>query len=151
MPTHMKIKIKAERDGAVLPKYGTEMAAGADVHACLTEPVVLKPGERCIIPTGFSMELPAEFEAQVRPRSGIAIKNGVTVLNGPGTIDADYRGECGVMLLNTGNEDFVITHGDRIAQFVIAYAPQFGFEWTDADLSETERGEGGYGSTGVSG
>ncbi len=145
----MNIKIKALREGAKLPKYGTAMAAGADIHACVTEPVMLEPGARCIIPAGFSMELPAGFEAQVRPRSGIAIKNGVTVLNAPGTIDADYRGEVGVMLLNTSEDNFVITNGDRIAQMVIAYAPQFNFNWADEDLSETERGEGGYGSTGV--
>jgi dUTP pyrophosphatase len=126
------------------------MAAGADLHACVTEPIILEPGMRVIVQTGLAIELPEGFEAQVRPRSGIAIKNGVTVLNAPGTIDADYRGEIGVMLLNCGENNFTIAHGDRIAQMVIAYAPQFNFTWADEELTETARGEGGYGSTGVS-
>ncbi|MDE4297183.1 dUTP diphosphatase [Phaeobacter gallaeciensis] len=144
------IPMKSEREGAKLPVYGTEGAAGADLHACVgDEKIVLKPGERTLVPCGFSMELPAGVEAQVRPRSGIALKNGVTVLNAPGTIDCDYRGEVGVMLINLGDEDFAITHGDRIAQMVIALAPQCKFHWAGGALSTTERGEGGFGSTGV--
>lgn len=142
------IRMKAQREGAKLPTYGTAMAAGADLYACLTEPVILQPGERSIIPTGLAVELPPQVEIQVRPRSGIAIKHGVTVLNSPGTIDADYRGEMGVMLINLGDKPFTITHGDRIAQMVVAVAPQVAFDWTD-ELSETERGTGGFGSTGV--
>lgn len=143
------IRIKAEREGARMPTYGTEMAAGADLYACLSDPIYLQPGERVLVPLGFSMELPRDFEAQVRPRSGIAIKRGVTVLNAPGTIDADYRGEMHAMLINLGNDTFIISNGDRVAQMVISYAPQSVFQWADS-LSDTARGSGGFGSTGVS-
>lgn len=149
MNEKLTIRIKAERDGAKLPTYGTEMAAGADLYACLSAPIHLNPGERCLVPLGFSMELPVGYEAQVRPRSGIAIKHGVTVLNAPGTIDADYRGEMQAMLINLGNQTFVINHLDRIAQMVIASAPQGDFQWATV-LNESVRGAGGFGSTGVS-
>jgi dUTP pyrophosphatase len=143
------INFKALREGAKLPTYGTEQAAGADIYACTVEPMTLRPGERMIVNTGWAVELPKNCEMQIRPRSGLAIKQGITVLNAPGTIDADYRGEVGVMLINLGEQDFDITHGDRIAQAVIAYAPQQEFVWADV-ISNTDRDEGGYGSTGVS-
>lgn len=118
-----------------------------DLRAALTEPIILKPGERLLIPTGLQMALPNGFEAQVRPRSGLAIKHGITMLNSPGTIDADYRGELKVIAINHGNEDFVIQHGDRIAQLVIAPVVQMRIQIAD-DLDKTGRGEGGFGSTG---
>lgn len=146
----MTIRIKLLRKGAQLPKYGTEGAAGADIYAVLEKPIILEPGERAIIQTGFAMEIPAGLEAQIRPRSGTAIKNGITVLNAPGTIDSDYRGEVGVILMNCGGEDYAINNGDRIAQMVIAPYLRGHFELETGDLSETARGQGGYGSTGVS-
>jgi dUTP pyrophosphatase len=130
-----------------LPEYGTEHAAGMDLRANLTEEVVLKPLERKLIPTGLSIELPIGYEAQVRPRSGLAIKKGVTVLNSPGTIDADYRGEIMVIMINLSNEEFVIQHGERIAQMVVAAHEVV--IWKVADvLQNTSRGEGGFGHTG---
>ncbi len=130
-----------------LPEYGTEHAAGMDLRANLTEEVVLKPLERKLIPTGLSIELPIGYEAQVRPRSGLAIKKGVTVLNSPGTIDADYRGEIMVIMINLSNEEFVIQHGERIAQMVVAAHEVV--TWKVADvLQYTSRGEGGFGHTG---
>lgn len=143
----MNIKIinKSNHD---LPHYETNASAGIDLRANLTEAVTLQPLGRAIIPTGLFMELPVGIEAQVRPRSGLAAKKGVTVLNAPGTIDADYRGEVGVILINLGSEDFVVENGERIAQMVIAKHERA--EWNLVDnLSETERGEGGFGSTGV--
>lgn len=131
-----------------LPSYESEYAAGMDLRAALTEPVKLKPGARELIPTGLQMALPKGFEAQIRPRSGLAYRNGITMLNTPGTIDADYRGEVKVLAVNLGEETFVIEHGDRIAQMVIAPVTQC--EVREADvLPGTERGEGGFGSTGV--
>jgi dUTP pyrophosphatase len=131
-----------------LPHYETSASAGMDLRANLSEPRVLKPLERSIVGTGLFIELPAGIEAQVRSRSGLAAKKGVTVLNAPGTIDADYRGEIGVILVNLSNEDFTIENGERIAQLVIAKHERA--EWEVADeLSETDRGEGGFGSTGV--
>ena len=130
-----------------LPAYETLSSAGMDVRAALNETVTLKPLERKLIPTGLFLEIPHGYEVQVRPRSGLAYKNGVTVLNAPGTIDADYRGEVGVLLVNLSNEPFTIASGDRIAQLVVAKVEQI--EWKPTDqLSETERGEGGFGSTG---
>ena len=143
----MNIKIinKSNHD---LPHYETEASAGMDLRANLTEPVTLQPLGRAIIPTGLFIELPIDLEAQVRPRSGLAAKKGVTVLNAPGTIDADYRGEVGVILINLGSEDFIVENGERIAQMVIAKHERA--EWNVVDsLSETARGEGGFGSTGV--
>lgn len=132
-----------------LPGYESASAAGMDIRAALEEPMILKPGERTLIPTGLQMSIPEGYEAQIRPRSGLAIRNGITMLNSPGTIDSDYRGEVKVIAINHGQEDFVVNHGDRIAQMVIAPVTQFPVEETD-DLDETERGEGGFGSTGVS-
>ena len=131
-----------------LPNYETSASAGMDLRANLDEHIVLKPMERKLIPTGLSIELPIGFEAQIRPRSGLAFKFGVSIVNSPGTIDADYRGEIKVLLINLSQEDFYVNNGDRIAQMVIAKHEIA--EWTLAtQLSETERGKGGYGHTGV--
>ncbi|MBQ0909498.1 dUTP diphosphatase [Flavobacterium sp. F-328] len=131
-----------------LPSYETIASAGMDLRANITDPIILKPLERIIVKTGLFIELPIGYEAQVRPRSGLAAKNGVTVLNAPGTVDADYRGEIGVILVNLSNEDFTIQNGERIAQLVVAKHERA--EWTVVqELSETSRGEGGFGSTGV--
>lgn len=131
-----------------LPAYATELSAGMDIRANLTEPVTLQPMQRCLIPTGLYMALPKGFEAQIRPRSGLAIKKGITVLNSPGTIDADYRGEICVILVNLSAEAFVVEDGERIAQMVIARHEQI--DWSEVSvLDETERGTGGFGHTGV--
>lgn len=131
-----------------LPNYETIASAGMDLRANLTEPICLKPLERALVKTGLFIELPVGFEAQVRPRSGLAFKKGLTVLNSPGTVDADYRGEIGVILVNLSNEEFVIENGERIAQLVIAKHERA--EWLEVkELSETSRGAGGFGSTGV--
>lgn len=143
----VKIKI-VNRGRQQLPAYATELSAGMDLRANINESITLNPMERRIIPTGLYMALPPGYEAQVRPRSGLAFKHGITVLNSPGTIDADYRGEIGVLLVNLSNEPFVITEGERIAQMVIARHEQGQFEEVD-QLDQTERGEGGYGHTGV--
>ena len=131
-----------------LPAYATPQSAGMDLRANLDEPVVLKPLERKLIKTGLYIALPEGYEAQVRPRSGLALKHGITVINTPGTIDADYRGEVGVCLINLSQEDFVINDGERIAQMVIAKNEQGDFVVVE-ELDETERGAGGYGHTGV--
>ena len=141
------IRIKAEK-GAVITHYATEGAAGADISAYLSAPVTLRPGEYKAIPTGLFMEIPEGYEVQVRPRSGLALKHGITVLNAPGTIDSDYRGEVKVILINHSSEAFTIQNGDRIAQIVVARVHRLPFVEVD-DLSATERGEGGFGSTGV--
>ena len=143
----VKIKI-VNRGRQQLPAYATELSAGMVLRANIDESITLNPMERRIIPTGLYMALPPGYEAQVRPRSGLAFKHGITVLNSPGTIDADYRGEIGVLLVNLSNEPFVITEGERIAQMVIARHEQGQFEVVD-ELDQTERGEGGYGHTGV--
>lgn len=131
-----------------LPAYATEHAAGMDLLAAVAEPVVLAPGKRALVPTGIAIALPEGFEAQVRPRSGLALKHGVTVLNTPGTIDADYRGEVGVVLVNLGDETFTVKRGMRVAQMVVAPVTRVG--WAErADLTETARGRGGFGSTGL--
>jgi dUTP pyrophosphatase len=130
-----------------LPKFETIASAGMDVRANLTESITLKPLERKLIPTGLFMEIPIGFEVQVRPRSGLAFKHGITVLNSPGTIDADYRGEIGVLLVNLSDKDFVIENGERVAQLVVAKHEQ-PILIEVKDLSQTERGEGGFGSTG---
>ena len=143
----MKIQIinKSQHD---LPNYETIASAGMDLRANLTEPIELKPLERAIVKTGLFIELPSGYEAQVRPRSGLAAKKGITVLNSPGTVDADYRGEIGVILVNLSNENFVVENGERIAQLIIAKHERA--EWVSVEtLSETHRGEGGFGSTGV--
>lgn len=144
-----KINIKViANPGAVVPEYKTAGAAGADICALVEAPVTIPAGKYSMIPTGLFFEIPEGYEVQVRPRSGLAAKNGVTVLNTPGTIDSDYRGEIKVILINLGEKDFVINSGDRIAQMVIAPVTQASFEITDS-LSDTERGAGGFGSTGV--
>ena len=143
----MKIKI-VNKSKHRLPLYETTASAGVDLRANLDEPVVLKPLERSLIPTGLFIELPVGYEAQIRPRSGLAIKKGITLLNTPGTIDADYRGEIKIILANISNEEFVVNDGERIAQMVIAHHEQA--EWIEVDeLKETERGAGGFGSTGT--
>lgn len=130
------------------PNYETGGAAGMDLRANIEEPVTLKPLERIIVKTGLFIALPIGFEAQVRPRSGLAAKKGITVLNSPGTVDADYRGEIGVILVNLSNENFVVNDGERVAQLVIAKHERV--NWKEVEvLNETERGEGGFGSTGV--
>ena len=143
----VKIKI-VNRGGQQLPAYATELSAGMALRANIDESITLNPMERRIIPTGLYIALPPGYEAQVRPRSGLALKHGITVLNSPGTIDADYRGEIGVLLINLSTEPFVITEGERIAQMVIARHEQGQFEGVE-QLDQTERGEGGYGHTGV--
>ena len=143
----MKIRI-VNKSLNQLPQYATQASAGIDLRANLEKDVILKPLHRALIPTGLFIEIPVGYEAQVRPRSGLAIKKGVTVLNTPGTIDADYRGEIMVILINLSNEDFIIKHGERIAQMVIAAHEQA--EWIEVDeLTDTERGTGGFGHTGV--
>ena len=142
----MKIR-RVNKSTNALPQYATSQSAGIDLRANLAEPVILKPMERKLIPTGLFIELPEGYEAQIRPRSGLALKHGVTVLNTPGTIDADYRGEIGVILINLSTEDFKIEHGERICQMVIARHEQA--EWIQVEeLNETERGAGGFGHTG---
>ncbi|MGL5318146.1 MAG: dUTP diphosphatase [Bacteroidales bacterium] len=142
----MKVKI-INTSKHELPEYATAHAAGMDIRANLTEAVTLQPLERRLIPTGLSLELPVGFEAQIRPRSGLALKKGITVLNSPGTIDADYRGEVGIILINLSNEPFVIEDGERICQMVIAAHEQV--EWVEVEeLGATDRGEGGFGHTG---
>ncbi len=143
----MKIQI-VNRSRHPLPAYATQLSAGMDLRADTQEPIMLQPMERRLIPTGLYIALPPGYEAQVRPRSGLALKHGITVLNAPGTIDADYRGEVGVLLINLSQEDFVIEDGERIAQMVIARHEQGEFVVVE-ELDETERGAGGYGHTGV--
>jgi len=143
----MKVKV-VNKSKHSLPHYSTIASAGMDLRANIDESISLKPLERTIVKTGIFMELPVGFEAQVRPRSGLAFKKGITVLNSPGTVDADYRGEVGVILVNISSDDFLIEDGERIAQMVIAKHEQA--EWVDVDvLDESERGSGGFGSTGV--
>ena len=135
-------------EGLALPAYDTELSAGMDLRAAVGEPLVLAPGARALVPTGLAIALPAGFEAQVRPRSGLALKHGITCLNSPGTIDADYRGEIQVLLINLGQAPFTIARGERIAQMVIAPVTQARWEIV-ATLPATKRGTGGFGSTGV--
>lgn len=143
----MTIKV-INKSKHALPKYQTALSAGMDLYANISEPITLKSLERRLISTGLFISLPEGYEAQVRPRSGLALKNGITVLNTPGTIDADYRGEIGVILVNLSAEDFTINDGDRIAQMVIAKHETATWEKVES-LEETERGEGGFGSSGV--
>jgi len=147
---HVEFKTLEHFEGLDLPAYETALAAGADLRAAVAEaePMTLEPGERALIPTGFCMALPHGYEAQIRPRSGLAYKHGVTCLNTPGTIDADYRGEVKVLLINHGQDPFIINRGERIAQMVIAPITQPIFKVV-TELSETIRGSGGFGSTGV--
>ena len=151
MPVPIKISFLPEADHTVpLPSYQTAGAAGADVRANLPDrmPVTIPPMGRALIPTGFCMEIPHGYEVQVRPRSGLALKHGITLPNAPGTIDSDYRGPVGVIVLNTGDTPYVVEHGDRIAQFVVAPVVIGDFQIADA-LGDTERGAGGFGSTGT--
>lgn len=148
MDNNVKVKVLFKDNcKPVPPSYSTFGAAGADIRACITAPVVIKPGERALIPTGLLFEIPEGYEIQVRPRSGLALKHGITCLNSPGTIDSDYRGEIGVILINTGKEDFTVENNDRIAQIVLSPVIRADFVTTGI-LSETERGTGGFGSTG---
>ena|SRR5690606_27861262 len=142
----MFVKIVNESNNP-LPEYSTALSAGMDLRAFLDEPVILKPLERKLIPTGLYIELPKGYEAQIRPRSGLAIKKGITVLNTPGTIDADYRGEIRVILINLSNEDFIVENGERICQMVIAAHETVQWNLVEV-LSETQRGAGGFGHTG---
>ncbi len=142
----MNVRI-INRSHHALPAYATALSAGMDLRANLDTPITLRPLERCLVPTGLFIALPQGYEAQVRPRSGLALKKGITVLNTPGTIDADYRGEIGVILVNLSAEDFVINDGERIAQMVVARHETVEWE-TVASLDETERGAGGFGHTG---
>ena len=143
----VKIKKLANFKGP-LPEYKSEWASGFDIQACLEESITLKPGERALVPTGLSFELPAGFEMQSRPRSGLSLKKGLTVLNSPGTIDSDYRGEVKIILINHGREDFIIKDQERVAQIVICPVYQAVFIESET-LSDTQRGGGGFGSTGV--
>ncbi len=143
----VKVICKAENKD-FLPVYSSAEAAGADLKACIQEDIILKPGQRYLVPTGLSIQMPAGYEAQIRPRSGLAIKNGISLVNTPGTIDSDYRGEVKIIMINHGSEDFVIHRGDRIAQLVIAPVIHGMFAMADS-LDATDRGAGGFGSTGV--
>jgi len=143
----MIVKV-VNKSGLDLPQYATQFSAGMDVRAALDAPVVIKPLERAIVPTGLFLEIPAGYEVQVRPRSGLAAKKGITVLNAPGTIDADYRGEVCVILVNLSSEPFTVQRGERIAQLVLCAHEVM--EWKECEsLEESDRGEGGFGSTGV--
>lgn len=146
--TLVSLQLLPHAKGLNLPQYATALSAGVDLEAAIDAPMTLKSGARALVPTGLAMALPAGFEAQIRPRSGLAFKNGVTVLNSPGTIDADYRGEVKVLLVNLGDQDFVIERGMRIAQMIIAPFTQVSWSVVDT-LDETARGAGGFGSTGV--
>lgn len=148
MSITVKIKHLPHGEGINLPAYATTHSAGMDLMAAIAEDIVLKPGERKLIPTGIAIALPDGYEAQIRPRSGLALKNGITVLNTPGTIDADYRGEIGVILINLGNQDFIVSREMRIAQMIIAPYIQANMVKAE-DLDSTARGTGGFGSTGV--
>lgn len=145
----MKVRIKKIAEDVILPQYETPGAAGFDFHAYLKEPYVLKVGKRYAVPTGLIFEIPEGYELQIRARSGLAARNGITMMNGVGTIDSDYRGEVHVLLVNHGEEDFVIEPGMRISQGLFTRVDQVKFELTDEEFSETERGKKGFGSTGT--
>ena len=146
-PVKVLIKRKPGTEDVELPRYMSEHAAGMDVRAAVEKPLALEPGQIALVPAGFYMALPPGWEAQIRPRSGLALRHGITVANAPGTIDADYRGEVGVILVNMGREPFEVTRGTRIAQMVIARVPQAEVTLVD-ELPVSDRGEGGFGSTG---
>jgi dUTP pyrophosphatase len=143
----MKVKIK-NISGNLLPAYETKYSAGMDLRACIDYPVTLKSLERSLVPTGLFIELPLGYEAQIRPRSGLASKSGITVLNSPGTIDSDYRGEIKVILINLSDKEFIVNNGDRICQMVISKCEQIQWEASDL-LNQTARGDGGFGHTGA--
>lgn len=142
-----KVEVIKLHPEAKIPCYMTELAAGMDICAVVDKTLTLQPGERCLVPTGLAFAIPEGFEVQVRPRSGLAIKHGIGLVNSPGTIDADYRGEIGIILINYGHEEFTVNTGDRIAQLVVAPVVQAGLVEVET-LSETERGTGGFGHTG---
>jgi dUTP pyrophosphatase len=142
------VRVTKLRDAAIIPGYATEHAAGVDLHAALDAPLTLAPGERVLIPTGLALEIPNGYEGQVRPRSGLALKQGIALVNAPGTIDADYRGEVGVIVINHGQDPVVFAPGDRIAQLVIAPVTRVEFEEV-SELTETRRAAGGFGHTGT--
>lgn len=144
----IKIKVSDKYNGLPLPEYATSGAAGMDLLACIDDDIIIHPGDRVLIPSGIFMELPDGVEAQVRPRSGLALKNGITVLNAPGTIDSDYRGEIGVILINLGHESFTVKRGMRIAQIVFAFYSQ-AILVLENELKQTERGVGGFGHSGL--
>ena len=143
----MKIKV-INKSNNPLPKYESSQAAGLDIRADIDHPIIISPMKRCLIPTNLYTSIPSGYEVQIRPRSGLALKKGITVLNTPGTIDADYRGNWGVILMNLGDEDFIVNPGDRIAQAILNKVEQI--EWEEVEsLDETERGQGGFNSTGI--
>ena len=143
----LKVKVKRQFSEVPLPQYMTQHAAGMDVYASPETPLTIKPGERKLVPTGLFLEIPEGYEAQIRPRSGLALKFGISLVNSPGTIDADYRGEVGIIMINHGDEPFVVNKGDRVAQMVIA--PVTMIEWDEvAEVADTVRGSGGFGHTG---
>jgi dUTP pyrophosphatase len=144
----LQVKIKKLRKNAILPEYQTKYSAGMDLHACIDETVIIKSMERTLIPTGLSIELPIGYESQIRSRSGLSLKNGIAMANGVGTIESDYRGEYGVILINYGKDDFHVQPGMRVAQLTISKYEHV--DWQEVDkLSKTKRGEGGFGSTGT--
>ena len=144
----MKVKITLLKHGPkVLPEYATEGSAGVDIVAAIQEPISIRPGERILVPSGFKLQIPVEYEVQIRPRSGLAIKHGITVLNSPGTIDSDYRGEIGIILINHSKNKFIVNPKDRIAQMVICKVTKMNLVKVSL-LNNTERGSGGFGSTG---
>jgi len=143
----MKIKLKKINKRAIIPKYMTPLSAGMDIYACIEEEIILKPGQRVLIPTGIALSIPEGYEAQIRPRSGLALKYGVFPINTPGTIDADYRGEIKIILANLGEKEFKIKYGDRIAQMIINKIEKCEFVIVD-ELDKSQRGDGGFGSTG---
>ena len=144
----MNIQVTKLNENAILPKYQTTGAAAMDIHACIDAPITLQPGERRMIPTGFALAVPLGYEAQMRARSGLSIKHGIAMVNGVGTIDSDYRGEVGMLVINLGQEPFKITHGMRVAQMVIARYERVAWDEV-GKLNETARGESGFGSTGT--
>jgi dUTP pyrophosphatase len=144
---NITIKVKRLRSGAVLPAYMSEHAAGMDLFACPDHEIIVAPGCRTIVPTGIAVAIPVGYEGQVRPRSGLALHHGITLVNAPGTIDSDYRGELGIIIINHGTDNFIVSSGDRIAQLVIAPVQQATLEQVD-ELDATERNEGGFGHTG---
>jgi dUTP pyrophosphatase len=147
-PTQVAIRRLPHSQGLDLPAYATDASAGLDLAAAIEADIEIAPGERALVPTGFAIALPPGFEAQVRPRSGLALKHGITVLNSPGTVDADYRGEIGVILANLGTSPFVVTRGTRIAQLVVAPVARVAWQASDS-LPDSTRGAGGFGSTGI--
>lgn len=143
----LNVKIKRLRPNAILPQYQTPFSAAMDLHACIDKPIVLKSMERVLVPTGLSIELPIGYESQIRARSGLSLKNGIAMGNGVGTVESDYRGEYGVILINFSNEEFIVEPNMRIAQLVVSKCEHVSWQEVD-ELSETERGAGGFGSTG---